>query len=435
MTPDRVVARYIQAEDLGDPKALLTPFQGAIESLDVALADAAKARELLERFLADRRANPNPTPLVFPPEVAEARKLADKAFYRLAAKVSSILDAGRKLFLAIVQKLVVAPALRKKVEKASRNYLKGVRFRSAAYGLEREIEQLKFFEKQVGMYFADLAAAKEAIVKGKEHAEEGEGATKIRVGGFTVINTGGFSKDVMDNIVEIMTKAEALAKSSGLGQVCYGEVQVTNTLSKANVLAFYLIAKDSLFIRANVKPGGDIVQTVLHELGHRYDHMFLKNKRGVERLYQIQSGEEVEYKQRLRQKRPAAGDMWTSEKGEEYKVVAVERGRKGDVVVMQKVSNPRVTGKISLEGFLEIQEAGSARDLDQPDYKGFVTPYAKSGGPGENFAEMFSFYCLSTLPVFQSVPFEALVFGGPEAATFRFARRVAARFILGAWWA
>lgn len=431
MTPERILSRFVQADDMGDPKDLLGPFEGVLGQLRTSIPEAEAARKTLETFLADRRSGPSDAPLAFSPAVAEARKTAEQAFYSLAARVNLIVDAGHKLFLAILQKLALAPALRKKVEKASRTYLKRFRVKGKSYGLEREIEYLTIYIKFAGVFFADLAVAKEAIASGKEHSAEGAEATKFKVGGFTLINTGGFSKQVMDTIVEVMTKAETLARSSGLGQVCYGEVQVTNTLSKGNTLAFYLPSKDALFIRANVKGDVDTVRTVLHELGHRYDHKFLKNDHGVEKLYQILSGEEIDYGLKLRDKKPATGEVWTSPKGDDYKVLGIERTRGKDMVYMQSVSNPKATARISLEGFLEQRDQGTARDLDRPDYKGFVSQYAKSGGPTENFAEMFAYYCLSRLPVAQSVPFEALVFGGPEAATFRFARRILARFLLG----
>lgn len=45
-----------------------------------------------------------------------------------------------------------------------------------------------------------LDVAKEAIKVGKGHSEEGPEATKMKVGDFTLVNTGGFSESVMQTV-------------------------------------------------------------------------------------------------------------------------------------------------------------------------------------------------------------------------------------------
>jgi hypothetical protein len=88
--------------------------------------------------------------------------------------------------------------------------------------------------------------------------------------------------------------------------------------------------------------------------------------------------------------------------------------------------------RISLEGYLAAK--GQNRNVDEePDYKGFVTDYAKES-PAENFAEMFAYYCQGRLPVLQSVAFEELAFGGgsshPLGQSIFAARRTFARWVM-----
>jgi hypothetical protein len=69
-----------------------------------------------------------------------------------------------------------------------------------------------------------------------------------------------------------------------------------------------------------------------------------------------------------------------------------------------------VEAHISLEGWLK--KTGKPREIESPDYKGYVTDYAKESS-GENFAEMFAFYCMKRLPATQKELFEDFIAGNP----------------------
>lgn len=343
-------------------------------------------------------------------EEDEIKRFAFECYLVVTTRSSVWLsDAGHKLFLSLLQTYTLPPALRKKVEIASRVYLKTVKPRKPKGNTY--IVYLDLYEKYMSMVEDHLAIAKLAIAKGVEHSEGSPTdaqATKIKVGPWTLINTGGFTPKVMDGVIDVVQKATSLLQSSGFGSICYGDIQVTNTIHKSNVLAFYLIAQDDLFIRANVKPDVDTVRTVLHELGHRHEKMVLKDQRGVEQLYYLLSGQErtrsTNYKS---MPKPAKGDTLVH-KGTTFYVETVLPSLKGMTVVM---STPGKSGTASvpLDSFWELKGV-KARDIDNtPDFIGFVTEYAKKS-PSENYAEMFSFYCMGRLPTLQSAPFEALAF-------------------------
>lgn len=422
-----VVGRYRVAERVGEPKEILREYEHAVNAIEASVP----ADKLLEakRILEERVKSGIPG---VNSEVMSTSDIAYKALFAVKHGQRKVADPGHRLFLAILQTYTLPPALRKKIEIASRVYLKETNPRfKAKSGAMLYLERIQVFEKYLGLLQSHLAYAKEAIAKGKEHTEEGAGATKIRVGPFTLVNTGGFNEKQMNEVADVVQKATAFAQSSGLGEVCYGEVQVTNTISKSNVLAFYLLAKDELFVRANVKSTTDVVRNVLHELGHRYQHKFLKVNGGIEMLYRTLSGQETKRKydrEKVKEKLPKPGETLVS-KGKTYVVTrAIPDYKAGYKILLEQADNPKVQAAISIDGWLSMK--GEHRNFDEdPNYIGFVTEYAKSGGPSENFAEMFAYYCMGRLPVLQSVPFEELVFGKSKTAAERQAHRVASRFL------
>lgn len=415
---------------MAEPKDLLPAFEKAIEMATLPPGLLADTKKYLEARIA---AEANGTaPSLKDPEVRKEYFEASDVAHRAIVKVKNahlVANFGHELFLAIIQKLVLPAPLRKKVEMASRAYLKTTKPRyKAKSGSLLYLEYITTYEKYLATLHAHLAVAKQAIAQGKAHAEEGEGATKRKVGPFTLINTGGFSKEQMDEVEEVVKKATAFAKSSGLGEVCYGDIQVTNTIHKSNILAFYLIAKDEMFIRANVKASIDTIQTVLHELGHRYEHKFLKNASAtVSRLYRTLDGQETKKQYSQPTKKPTPGDSIVL-KGEKLVVTDTSYGAGGRYkVILRLEDDPKAKFTMPLDAFWKAKGEDPRNFDEDPNYIGFVTNYAKSGGPSENFAEMFSFYCLGRLPVLQSVPFEEAVFGTGKTADERVAQRVIGR--------
>jgi hypothetical protein len=184
--------------------------------------------------------------------------------------------------------------------------------------------------------------------------------------------------------------------------VLYGDVLVSRTLSKQNVLAFYLTSKDELFVRANLRgKQHDAVRTVCHELGHRLHFKFLQAKdkeiRGIyNQIARKSSASKKDKIQEVLKDHPVLpGDTYV-EKGEVYEVTGTDWGPKGLVVKMVK-KDPPAPGLvqkafIGLEGYLVNKGL-----LTNQELTGFVTRYA-SKDYQENFAEMIAFWCLDKLP-------------------------------------
>jgi hypothetical protein len=256
-------------------------------------------------------------------------------------------------------------------------------------------------------------AAHDALAHGKPRAAVvgpgGDGPPvpeKLRAGPFTLINTGGFDDAVMANCAKVVEAAAHQLQSHGLGQVCYGDVLISNTLQKSNVLAFYLLAKDEMFVRANLKgKEGAAVETVVHELGHRLQTRFIPVAKHAEikRIYNLLARKSAEARAEAIDRvwkdpalKPKPGDSFVS-KGEEFLVTNLNVGPRGDIIVQlkAKVQPPgmgTVGGRISLEGY-----AAAKGILPKIEHSGFVSQYA-STDPDENFAEMIAAYCAGKLP-------------------------------------
>lgn len=301
------------------------------------------------------------------------------------------------------------------MELALRFYAKKLNPRDKGNQLETGIARLEAYENLCATLDTHLALAKKILEEGKEHADAVDdpseaGATKVKVGPFTVVNAGGFDVEVMKNIVALVHKATEAMTRSGFGKACYGEIFVTNTIKSSNVAAYYVPNEDKLYIRANIKANWDTLQVILHELGHRWDRKFQSGKtREVGDLYRQLAHHEHNRSQAQKDQRPKVGDKATH-KGKEYTVIGVRRGRDGWRVDMQREDNRSASAP--LETWLAMRGEGGNRnqEMENPNYEGFVSDYAESGGPHENFAEMFAYYCLDKLPVKQSPLFEALVF-------------------------
>lgn len=233
---------------------------------------------------------------------------------------------------------------------------------------------------------------------------EGSGLS-YTAGGFSLVNTGGFSDEVMRVMQDALNRADRLLKGSGLGKVCYGKVYVTRQVNKNNnVLAYYTIGTDDLYVRAGKeKLSKRALLTIIHELGHRFDFKFLKDQQGKIELYRS-----LMRKAASPLKPPQVGDTAPYATGGEATVTDV------DDRYVYFVSPSGAKDKMTIRRWWDSVPS-EVKLQAHPTYEGFVTPYAATN-PVENFAEMFAFYVTGDLPINQSVEFEKLVFGSGDDA-------------------
>jgi len=289
------------------------------------------------------------------------------------------------LFYGLIQHYDMSTKDRKVIERASKNFGKG------SIRRPRTEKAVALFKSTIKEYRLILETAQRVLRSGRLHTEEGS-ETVLEAGPFMLINAGGFDAKTMGTVQKVVEQAAKKLKAKGLGKVCYGSIQVTNTIRRSTrILAFYLVNKDQMFVRANLKGAlGPAVMSVTHELGHRLHYKFLKSKdQQIQDIYERIAGEdEAQIEALLRDKSqyPQPGEV-------------ISEGRR-KYVVTGVVMDPR---RLEMAVQLERQDNGQKASLPLKNWlknKGggaFVSPYAATVYD-ENFAEMVAHYCEGLLP-------------------------------------
>ena len=411
MHPDlvqRVASRhrnrtYIRVGAVAEPDSLLRVLQKLFDTYADYVAEA-KALQIQYGVWKKEMARGTTTRFVLP------KNLQDVSWgiqYNLLKAYNRYFCRTWNLALAILQQYSLPTSLRRKVEAIAKYWATKQQPRmpklptSHPGGFDREDAALTYYLQNVETVREQQAVLTEAMAKGRLIAT-GDAAdpVKVKAGPFTLINMGGFTDDIMHQAAETVKKAADYASTSGFGSVCYGDVHVSKKLERQNVLAFYMLAQDEVFVQSDIAPTTKNVRTLLHELGHRYASKFLKNKSIMSAMYyQIQG----KHRDEIRKLKPEKGEVLVTEKGKPYVVDEVV----GDKVMMHYQEAPASRASIHIEGYYALKGVDPRSAID---FKGFITPYAAKS-PSENFAEMFSFYCLGDLPPTQAALFESNVFG------------------------
>lgn len=386
---------------LGDPKAILSDFEDYVESSFSVLSKDIPTCRIIQERMKELPSNP----MGWETRDHEDRHFLEMRIATMRAKLGIYFDWLRRkgagdLFLSILQIYELPAAVRKKIEVCSRFWAKS-RVNAPKRGMEIEA-----YAETLTMLRAQIDVAKEAIRVGKEPSAEGSDGTirKLRAGSFELNNTGGFPTAEVEATAEVVEKAEKLLRDVGLGKVCYGEVQLSNQVARAKTLAFYDPSADEMFVRVDKRVKAyDLLETFVHELGHRLHFKFLKSKeREIRTLYrQIQNLSEKNFEDALSQITPSAGDTFPY-KGDTLVVESVDGFRRQVKMVLQgeEKTSPKFT--IPLEAYART------KGLLPTGMIGFVTPYAKKNHE-ENFAEMLAFYAMGKLSPAHIELFEPLL--------------------------
>ena len=291
-------------------------------------------------------------------------------------------------FTAALQTFNLPPATRKKAEIAARMGTKTFRapkiLPSNFTGHDQDVKE-KFEAEMKDM---ETLLLLKAICEKQGKLSESDGG-KTEVGPFTLVNTGGFPPEEVKRISSLVAKGTSLIKAAGFGRVCYGEINLTNQIVKnSKWAAHYSQSTDEIFLRGD-KYQSQALWSFIHEIGHRFDHKVVRDDDKIKALYQTIEGQDKTI--------PEPGTTM-SYKGQELKVTGMD----GNKVVLDFVSDPGLKASVPLEAFWTLV------DPSNPNFGGFITPYAKSSFR-ENFAEMFASYCMGKLPARQKDLFEALV--------------------------
>jgi hypothetical protein len=287
----------------------------------------------------------------------------------------------RSFFQGLLTQYEMTAKDRKVIEQAARDvdrrYSTRIRFQSAAHVNGSYLTRLKRFRKF-------LAVAKAVVAKGKPMSA----AVCPVVGGFKLVNAGGFPPNVMQVVQRVVQRATDLLNKVGLESVIYGDINVVGTLRKGKVLAHYDLPHDAVFVRANLRGReGPAVNTILHELGHRLENM-MSDRYAIVRLHSDIEDEDEETTERA----VADKSLWpkpgfTFGDLGKWEVTSVEQRGRGEPRVRVRNRFDARTGYYPMNKFLKA--TGKLHST-------FVTPYA-STSPSENFAEMVAAWCADEL--------------------------------------
>lgn len=300
-----------------------------------------------------------------------------------AFKLFKQLGVGQ-LFLGLIQQYQMSSADRKVIERAAKAFARN------SMRKPKPEQALEVFQKTTQGYRTYIETARKVLREGKTHTDEDSGTT-LQAGCLTLVNAGGFNDKQMGDVQKVTENVVKKLKAKGLGRVCYGTAQVTRSIAGSKNLAFYLVGKDQLFIRGNLRgKQGFAEDTLLHELGHRLHYKFLKSKDDeIKAIYKRLSGDQkaiLDAMERDKSQWPQPGETMQSGR-KTYVVDKVTISTKYNyVVLMHDQKKPEAKASVALRKWFQYEKGGS-----------FVSHYA-STDYAENFAEMITHYCQGTLP-------------------------------------
>lgn len=406
----QIVERYITAKPIADVQRGLPAFKALVEEYTRHEAFAKTDLERLQEYLKAREAKDDAAA-----ERANAQLKANESSRRAIwselhrlTNFRRIQTVASDLFLGILQAYVLEPKNRRGIESASRFWAKKtivVRDKPPR-GMNLDMDQLRAFMsmKNLEAYLNICAelhkqtiSAGAAIVDGTLNSDpELAAKVKRKVGSFTLVNTGGFDDKVMARVADVVERSEKAMRGIGLGRVCYGDILVSKTIARQNTLAFYLISSDEMFIRANIRQNLDSILTVCHELAHRLQFQFLKDKvPDIKKIYGMLKTQSFLGPDVPDEILPKIGD--TAEQGGKlYTVIEVQRYN-DKVRLTQSDAPAALTASTSIANWLKLK---GIEPHQNPRFRGFITHYAGKD-PDENFAEMVAYYALGKLPTVQ----------------------------------
>lgn len=210
--------------------------------------------------------------------------------------------------------------------------------------------------------------------------EEGTGLIET-VSGFKLINEAPkLSAKDYELVKTDFTKAVRLIEGSGVihaSNLSYGNCIIVPEIEKASVLAFYRIKDDSLYLKSKTKDRASLIQTIIHEIGHRLWFRFLdeQQRKSWKAWHQQCLSARAEITM------PAVGDVFT-------------------IPVRGYGTNPIVTKVFADRYYLNGEEVKFFPGKVIREYlktlANFPSNYA-SVSAEENFSESFAFYCMGTL--------------------------------------
>lgn len=297
--------------------------------------------------------------------------------YALRNRLIPVINAGRPLADWVIQTRSIPSGKAKGIELAARLMQMSRAPKDIPAWYEKNSERLSLLQEATR--WEDRASG-----------EAGENLEVVQVGPFKVHNTIGANAKQLNEIKGLVeSAARSLGTTFDFKKVLYGDVFVVGQLKQSETLAWYAVKADDVYLRSLAKKGRDDLQSLIHELGHRYWYKFTTAdlKQRVHKLYYDLSN--------TRPNMPplAVGDT----------LPVKVRGTKGPITI---------TGH---EGqFYNLSTGGMVKMYDVQKWlrtKAVFPSLYSATDPDEFFAECFAFYTMGTLKPDLAVQFEAAIKG------------------------
>jgi hypothetical protein len=224
----------------------------------------------------------------------------------------------------------------------------------------------------------------------------------IERGGFTIVPMPGVKKAEIEASLEALDAAAEKIRSK-FPKVLYGKVFFSTHLA-AKTAAHYVYADDTIHLSVRARKRFSDIYTLIHEIGHRYDHKFLgtTDRKEFWALSTRKEYEKIVFDEKLRTevadeavglaKAKAQGKSLTSPSPELVAWLKSPDGPNDPRGLTTKFLNYVITEKQLHEAIKGTKDAVVLTDklLHGPLA---VTPYGATK-PTENFAEAFAHYVL-----------------------------------------
>lgn len=247
----RVASRYLAAKEWGDPTQMVSNYRKILTDFQSSLT------ALQQRSLQIASGVPNESlPRVFVPLVP-------------------LVNATRPLVDWVIQTRAIPPGKAKAVEMVAR----------LMAGMKRLPNDPVDWNQKNGARLNLLLEA----ASWPARSTGGAGTLQAEsVGPFKVHNTIGANEKQFKEIQGLVeSAARALSTTRDFKKVLYGDVFIVGQLKDSGTAAWYSLKDDDVFVRSLAKKGVDDLESLVHELGHRYWWRFTTpdQRRAIQSLF------------------------------------------------------------------------------------------------------------------------------------------------------
>jgi hypothetical protein len=189
-----------------------------------------------------------------------------RPYFGFMRSLVKVINTGRPLAEWVIQTRSIPSGKSKSVEMAAR-----------LLGKTRYVPKdiFSWYEKNM----MRLTLLLEAASWPDRDSGEGTELEMATVGPFKIHNTIGASTKQFTDILGLVESAvRSLGTTLDFKKVLYGDVFIVGQLRQSKTLAWYSVNDDDVYVRSMAKKGFNDLQSLIHELGHRFWYRFMSRE-------------------------------------------------------------------------------------------------------------------------------------------------------------